>query len=91
VKTGTTDQFADAWTIGFTPHIVTAVWVGNPDWRQKMTQGSDSFFTAAPVWHNFMVAALPMLKLKNEWYARPKGLVAKVVAGRLAYYLPGTH
>ncbi len=24
-------------------HLVTAVWVGNPDWRQKMTQGSDSF------------------------------------------------
>ena len=63
VKTGTTDQFADAWTIGFTPHLVTAVWVGNPDWRQKMTQGSDSFYTAAPVWHNFMQAALPQLKL----------------------------
>jgi len=91
VKTGTTDQFADAWTIGFTPHLVTAVWVGNPDWRQKMTQGSDSFFTAAPVWHNFMQAALPMLKLKNEWYARPPGLVARWVGGKYAYYLPGTH
>jgi membrane peptidoglycan carboxypeptidase len=91
VKTGTTDQFADAWTIGFTPHLVTAVWVGNPDWRQKMTQGSDSFYTAAPVWHNFMQAALPALKLKNEWYARPSGLVARWVGGKYAFYLPGTH
>jgi membrane peptidoglycan carboxypeptidase len=91
VKTGTTDQFADAWTIGFTPHLVTAVWVGNPDWRQKMTQGSDSFFTAAPVWHNYMASALPLLKLGNEWYPRPSGLVARWVRGKVAYYLPGTH
>ena len=91
VKTGTTDQFADAWTIGFTPHLVTAVWVGNPDWRTKMTEGSDSFYTAAPVWHNFMQAALPMLKLKNEWYPRPSGLESKWVGGKYAFYLPGTH
>jgi len=90
VKTGTTDQFADAWTIGFTPHMVTAVWVGNPDWRQKMTQGSDSFYTAAPVWHNYMQAALPALKLKNEWYPRPTGLVSRWVGGKYAFYLPGT-
>jgi hypothetical protein len=70
---------------------VTAVWVGNPDWRQKMTQGSDSFYTAAPVFHNYMQAALPLLKLKNEWFPQPSGLVSRVVAGRLAYYLPGTH
>jgi membrane peptidoglycan carboxypeptidase len=91
VKTGTTDQFADAWTIGFTPHLVTAVWVGNPDWRVKMTQGSDSFYTAAPVWHNFMQPAMAYLKLKNEWYPRPAGLVSRMVAGKIAYYLPGTH
>jgi membrane peptidoglycan carboxypeptidase len=91
VKTGTTDQFADAWTIGFTPHLVTAVWVGNPDWRQKMTAGSDSFYTAAPVWHNFMEAALPLMHLKNEWYGRPGGLTTRMVAGKVAYYLPGTH
>jgi membrane peptidoglycan carboxypeptidase len=91
VKTGTTDQFADAWTIGFTPHLVTAVWVGNPDWRHKMTQGSDSFYTAAPVWHNFMQPAMSLLKLRNEWYAQPAGLVTRMYRGKLAYYLPGTH
>jgi len=91
VKTGTTDQFADAWTIGFTPHLVTAVWVGNPDWRHKMTAGSDSFYTAAPVWHNFMTVALPALKLHNEWYKEPTGLVNRMYRGKLAFYLPGTH
>jgi membrane peptidoglycan carboxypeptidase len=91
VKTGTTDRFADAWTIGFTPHLVTAVWVGNPDWRTKMTQGSDSFYTAAPLWHNFMQAAMALMKLPNEWYAEPSGLVNRWVGGKLAFYLPGTH
>jgi membrane peptidoglycan carboxypeptidase len=91
VKTGTTDKFADAWTIGFTPHLVTAVWVGNPDWRQKMTSGSDSFYTAAPVWHNFFAAALNMLKLPNEWFPQPPGLVVRMVRGKKAFYLPGTH
>ena len=87
VKTGTTDQFADAWTIGFTPHIVTAVWVGNPDWRQKMTEGSDSFYTAAPVWHNFMTVALPSLRLPNEWFKEPTGLVNRLYRRRPAFYL----
>jgi len=90
VKTGTSDSFADAWTIGFTPHLVTAVWVGNADWRNKMTKGSDSFFTAAPVWHNYMQAALDALHMKNEWYRQPSGLITKWVRGGPAYYLPGT-
>ena len=69
---------------------MTAVWVGNADWRNKMTKGSDSFFTAAPVWHNYMQAALDALHMKNEWYRQPSGLITKWVRGGPAYYLPGT-
>jgi membrane peptidoglycan carboxypeptidase len=72
-------------------HRIGAVWVGNLDWRQKMTQGSDSFCTAAPVWHNFMTVALPALKLHNEWFSEPTGLVKRTYRGRLAFYPPGTH
>src|SRR4029077_1834097 len=61
VKTGTSDSFADAWTVGFTPRIAVAVWMGNPDWRIKMTQGSDSFYVAVPAWHSFLAGALPVL------------------------------
>jgi membrane peptidoglycan carboxypeptidase len=86
VKTGTSDSFADAWTIGYTPHLVTAVWGGNPDWRQKMTKNSDSYYIAAPMWHQFMQGALDALGIGNEWYPEPPGLVHK---GN-AYYLPGT-
>jgi penicillin-binding protein 1A len=85
VKTGTSDSFADAWTLGFTPHIAVAVWMGNPDWRSKMTVGSDSFYVAVPAWHAFLARALPLFG-GDVWYAPPAGLVH---IGAY-YYLPGT-
>jgi membrane peptidoglycan carboxypeptidase len=85
VKTGTSDSFADAWTVGFTPKIAVAVWMGNPDWRMKMTQGSDSYFVAVPAWHRFLERALPVLG-RYQWYSPPSGIVERW--GN--YYLPGT-
>jgi membrane peptidoglycan carboxypeptidase len=85
VKTGTSDAFADAWTVGFTPKIAVAVWMGNPDWRTKMTLNSDSFYVAVPAWHAFLAQALPALG-PNTWYQPPAGLVE--AWGN--YYLPGT-
>jgi len=91
VKTGTSDSFADAWTVGYTPHLVTAVWGGNADWRNKMTGGSDSYFIAAPMWHPFMQQALDAMGIGDEWYSEPPGLVNQMCHGQMAYYLPGTH
>jgi membrane peptidoglycan carboxypeptidase len=85
VKTGTSDSFADAWTVGFTPKIAVAVWMGNPDWRIKMTEGSDSYFVAVPAWHSFLAQALPLLGA-DAWYTAPAGLI--YAYGN--YYLPGT-
>ena len=56
-KTGTTNDFVDAWFIGFTPDLVTAVYIGNDDRKplgNKMTGG----VVAAPVWAKFMKSAL---------------------------------
>jgi membrane peptidoglycan carboxypeptidase len=86
VKTGTSDSFADAWTVGFTPHLATAVWGGNPDWRQKMTKNSDSYYIAAPMWHQYMYHALNELGLGDVWYAEPPGLEHRGAG----IYLPGT-
>src|SRR6266513_5757711 len=85
VKTGTSDSFADAWTVGSNARIAVAVWMGNPDWRIKMTQGSDSFYVAVPAWHSFLASALPTLGA-DVWYQPPAGLVN--VRGN--WYLPGT-
>src|SRR5437899_3018970 len=73
VKTGTSDSFADAWTVGFTPKIAVAVWMGNPDWRIKMVEGSDSYMVAVPAWHEFLAGALPVLGTET-WYTPPDGL-----------------
>jgi len=91
VKTGTSDSFADAWTVGYTPHLVAAVWGGNADWRMKMTGGSDSYYIAAPMWHPFMQQALDAMGIGDEWYSEPPGLINQACHGQMAYYLPGTH
>jgi penicillin-binding protein 1A len=54
-KTGTTEEQADAWFVGYTPHVATAVWVGNPDSRVPLPgYGAD---LAAPIWHDYMMVA----------------------------------
>lgn len=53
VKTGTTQDFRDAWTVGYTPEIAVGVWVGNNDNRQ-MRGGADGSFVAAPLWRTFI-------------------------------------
>jgi penicillin-binding protein 1A len=55
-KTGTTDEATDAWFVGYTPRLSTAVWVGYPDSRVAMP-GAQGGTHAAPVWHAFMLPA----------------------------------
>ena len=91
VKTGTSDSFADAWTVGYTPHLVAAVWGGNANWNMKMTKNSDSYYIAAPMWHPFMQQALDALGIGDEWYSQPPGLNVQNCHGQTAWYMPGTH
>jgi penicillin-binding protein 1A len=55
-KTGTANDYRDAWFIGYVPGLVAGVWVGNDDFTpmRKVTGG----LMAAPIWHDFMVTAL---------------------------------
>jgi membrane peptidoglycan carboxypeptidase len=82
-KTGTTQDFHDNWTVGFTPSLATAVWVGNPD-NRPLAHNSTGIVGAAPIWHQFMMQALA--GKPDEWYGIPAGVDA--VGGN--YYLPGT-
>ncbi|MFA6383437.1 MAG: PBP1A family penicillin-binding protein [Parcubacteria group bacterium] len=52
-KTGTTQEFRDAWTVGFTPYIAVGVWSGNNNGK-PMNAGADGSFVAAPIWNKFM-------------------------------------
>ena len=55
-KTGTTTDFRDNWTLGYTPQLAVGVWVGNAD-NEPMVRTS-GVTGAAPIWHDFMEAAL---------------------------------
>jgi membrane carboxypeptidase/penicillin-binding protein PbpC len=55
VKTGTTEHFNDAWTVGFTPDVTGAVWVGNNDNSPMSSAAAD---IAAPVWRTYMNAVV---------------------------------
>lgn len=67
-KTGTTNDYRDAWTIGYTPEIVTGVWVGNND-NTEMKKGAGGSAVAAPIWNKFMRSMLddkPISNFKNQ-------------------------
>jgi len=59
-KTGTSQLNRDAWFVGYTPELVTAVWVGYPTEKTIVVDGSNGFggTLAAPIWAQFMKAAL---------------------------------
>lgn len=66
-KTGTTNDYRDAWTIGYTPSIVTGVWVGNND-NSEMKRGAAGGIVAAPIWNKYMKQILgdtPIEKFKE--------------------------
>lgn len=75
VKTGTTNDFRDAWTVGYTPQLAAGVWVGNTD-NSPMDEvpGSKG---AAPVWHAFMGWSLQ--DEPAETWSRPPGIVEMAV------------
>lgn len=54
-KTGTTNDYRDNWTVGYTPHLVVGVWAGNTD-NTPMAEGTSGLTGAAPIWHDFMSA-----------------------------------
>lgn len=58
VKTGTTDQKRDNWTVGYTPSIVTGVWVGNNDNSVMNPSIASGVTGASPIWQKIMIAAL---------------------------------
>ena len=71
VKTGTTTDFRDNWTVGYTPELVTGVWVGNAD-NEAMRRVS-GVTGAGPIWHDVMEAALQGRPARD--FPRPGGLV----------------
>jgi membrane peptidoglycan carboxypeptidase len=76
VKTGTSNNFADNWTIGYTTDLVGGVWVGNNDNSPMINViGVDG---AGPIWHNMMLLAEKGYPVRN--FVNPGGVVTKTVS-----------
>ena len=99
-KTGTTDNYQDAWFVGYTPGVITGVWVGY-DRPRPLGRGFTGGAVAAPIWAKFMARALEPRPVAD--FPRPDGIVTATVdpaTGFLAteacpkkvdeVYLPGT-
>lgn len=78
VKTGTTNDYRDNWTIGYTPDLAVGVWVGNADYTPMINTSGVS--GAAPIWAKFMEYAVPSLTGNNPAsFVQPPGIVEKVI------------
>jgi 1A family penicillin-binding protein len=77
-KTGTSNDFRDNWTLGYTPDLVTGVWVGNADYTpMEHTTGLSG---AAPIWSQFMQYAVLKLTNNNPTpFTQPPGVAEKVI------------
>ena len=73
VKTGTTQDYRDAWTIGYTPNLVAGVWVGNNN-NTSMTK--PGVVLAAPIWKKFLKEALG--KFPKQDFKPPKNILTGV-------------
>ncbi len=77
-KTGTTNDFRDNWTMGYSPDLAVGVWIGNADYTPM--QNTTGLTGAAPIWANFMTQAIPLLTGgEPSPFKRPAGIVDRVV------------
>ena len=99
VKTGTTNDKRDNWTIGWTPQVIVGVWVGNND-NTEMKEVSSGISGAAPIWRKIINTALE--GKANIGFSVPSGIVTAEVdqtsgyrvhdgfSSRVEYFIKGT-
>ncbi|MFN3742141.1 MAG: transglycosylase domain-containing protein [Anaerolineales bacterium] len=77
-KTGTTNDYRDNWTLGYTPDLAVGAWVGNADYTPM--QGVSGITGAAPIWAQFMRSAVPYVTGgKPRGFVPPPGIVERVI------------
>ena len=76
-KTGTTDDYTDAWFVGFTPEIVTGLWIGY-DLQRRIMNNAGGGRIVAPAWTKFMRDVYERRPAPGDW-ARPEELVTREV------------
>jgi membrane peptidoglycan carboxypeptidase len=86
-KTGTSDAFKDVATVGFTPSLATAMWVGDIlGGQHTLNPGLDGVYVVTPGFHSFMEGALAGVP-GNQWYTPPADVVEGATSA--SWYLTG--
>ncbi|MGH7685729.1 MAG: transglycosylase domain-containing protein [Candidatus Dormibacteria bacterium] len=99
-KTGTGESYIDNLTVGWTPDLLTAVWVGNPTpecppGTYVLSSGApcgelsgvvSGITGAAPIWHNYMASVLN--GVPATWYTRPPNVIAVGTGDNADFFLP---
>lgn len=88
VKTGTSDNKRDNWTIGFTPNFLVAVWVGNNDNSPMSPNLASGITGAAPIWNKIMT--LLVGNVNEVGQKIPNDVVPKTCNGKTEYFIKGT-
>ncbi|MBI2611563.1 penicillin-binding protein, partial [Candidatus Gottesmanbacteria bacterium] len=88
VKTGTTNDKKDNWTIGFTPSYVVVTWVGNNDGTPMHPQLTSGITGAAPIWREMMLTILK--NRPNESFLKPNNIVSIPCYGKIEHFVKGT-
>ncbi|SPF50213.1 Penicillin-binding protein, 1A family [Syntrophobacter sp. SbD1] len=78
-KTGTTNELKDAWFIGFTPSVLTGVWIGYDDHTVSLGKGETGGHAACPIWVYFMKEYLQDKPV--ETFAIPEGIIFAKING----------
>ncbi|MCD6225654.1 PBP1A family penicillin-binding protein [bacterium] len=85
VKTGTTNDKRDNWTIGYNPDILVAVWVGNND-NSPMSAVASGTTGASPIWNKIISFALK--DKPQKWPPKPQGIVGKTICNETGFLPP---
>src|SRR5215472_13999177 len=86
-KTGTTNDYTDAWFIGFSPSTTCGVWVGY-DEKKPLGQKETGAQAALPIWIDFMRAAIAQPGRKDEAFLRPMAQPNKASVKKVAALMP---
>jgi penicillin-binding protein 1C len=77
-KTGTSNDFRDNWTLGYTPDLVVGAWVGNADYTPM--QNTTGLTGAAPIWSEFMQTGIQVVTGGNPTpFNRPTGIIDRTI------------
>ncbi len=84
LKTGTSNDYHDAWAMGYTPSLAVGVWAGNND-NTPMQRNGSSILAAVPMWHAFMAQALQSQPIETFTKPDPVNATKPILAGNYLY------